>query len=258
MIENWKIQSWWIVASLALGALPSAGVPSDAQALTTYDATYRVELKGLHVADARFSLRRGDSNGEYVFETTTKPRGLASLVRRRKPSERSRFEYDGRRLRPIAYELRDGTRKGKDDSSIRFDWQAGVAASEFRGETVSLPLEGEVLDRLSLQANVMKELSAGRQPTSYALALRNELKVYRFTHEGSEVLETAMGEMKTERYVQQRDGSSRRVIMWLAPSLSYLAVRIEQQRKGKTQAVFSLLEAQGVDRPSGQFRFSAR
>ena len=229
-----------LLTLLAL-ATPWAGA-----APASFEASYRIEHRGMHVADARFVLAPAERPNEYSFRSETRPRGLASLVRRGRPTEASLFRIEGESVVPLSYELRDGTRKGEDNIAVEFDWGDLQATSSYRGDTVQLPLDEPVLTRLALQVQVMEELAAGRQPSSYLLVHRNELKRYDYEALGSETLKTKIGALETERYIQQRQGSSRRILLWLAPELGYMPVRMEQQRKGKTRTVFSVLEVSGL------------
>ena len=245
MATYWKLR--WLSMSRSQWLLPLlVWAPLVDAAPSSFQASYRIEHRGLHVADARFVLQPGDQPDEYSFRNDTRPRGLASLVRRRRPSEVSTFRVDGEHVVPLTYELKDGTRKGEDNLSVIFDWPGGTAKSTYRGVSVDLPLDQPVLTRLALQVTVMTELNAGRQPTSYLLAHRNELKRYDYRYLGSETLDTKIGPLETERYVQQREGSSRRILLWLAPELGFLPVRMEQQRKEKTRTVFTVLEVSGL------------
>ena len=244
--------SWWKKASLIAPTrltlvLLAAGALSQVAAadIVPYEAVYRVEFKGMRVGEATFVLHEEDEN-RFTFRSSTRTKGLAKLMRRARPSEESVFSVVDGRILPERYAFSDGTRKGEDNSAISFDWAAGRATSEFEGEIVDLSLEEAVLDRMTLQLRVMQDLSAGRIPERYLLAYRNRLRSYDYTDLGQARIDTRAGSFDTVKFAQQREGSSRRTLLWLAPELLYLPVYIEQQRNGKTQLKFSLDRITGI------------
>ena len=97
-----------------------------------------------------------------------------------------------------------------------------------------------MLDRMTLQTAVMRDMSRADRPSEYALVHRNALKRYRYELMDTETLDTALGSLLTKTYLQTREGSSRQLKVWVAPSLRYMPVRMEQTRKGKLQTVMTL------------------
>jgi hypothetical protein len=227
---------------LVLAVLQAAPGRAD---MAPYEAVYRVEFKGAYVADATFKLHQ-ETADRYVFTSKTRARGLAKWFRREKPSEESVFAIVDGQITPQSYWFKDGTKKGTRDSRVSFDWEQGLATSAYEQETVSLTLDQPVLDRITLQLQVMHELQQGVSPTSYLLAYRNQLRRYDYSSEGQSPIQTRAGEFNAVGYAQQRQGSSRRTVLWMVPELGFLPVHMEQQRKGKTQLTFSLIKVSGL------------
>lgn len=88
-------------------------------------------------------------------------------------------------------------------------------------------------DPVSIQIATMVALMNGRQPGEIPLIESPRVKHYRYTYERAERLVTAAGTFDTLVYRSVRLGSSRETELWLAPSLDYLAVQVEQRRKGR-------------------------
>ena len=75
---------------------------------------------------------------------------------------------------------------------------------------------------------------------------RDEIKDYQYTNEGTAKLKTAIGEIDTVIYSSTRPNSTRVSRFWYAPSLGFLPVRAEQERKGKVETVLTVLK---IERP---------
>ena len=94
-----------------------------------YEASYAV-FSGELIVD----LRAGDKPGEYVYEVSTRTRGLARAFRSGTAVETSRFRLVGEEVIPLQYSLDDGTPEPENDMNIEFDWEAGVAHSVYKEE----------------------------------------------------------------------------------------------------------------------------
>ena len=181
-----------------------------------------------------------DTTATYVFESRTHARGLAKLLRPNAAIERSRFLLQDGLIRPLAFHFEDGSRKGEDNVDIAFDWDARQAAVQFDSGTASLPLEPGVLDRATLQAALMHDLSRGREPGPYTLVDDDALKTYRYSIGERRTVETGAGRFDAVAVTQEREGSSRTTLMWVAPELGHLPVLIEQYRDGEAYMSMTL------------------
>lgn len=236
----------------ALGAAAAAcaavvvgvGLAHAQEEIPTYTATYDVEYKGRDVGESFQSLvRDGD---RYRFRSVTQARGLARLLRSRPVIEESVFDLHGGEPRPLEFRLEDGTRKGEDNVAIEFDWAAGLAHVTAEDGRVDVPLEPGVHDRATLQLALMLELADAAAPASHALIDDASLKTYSYEIAGEETLATPAGTHDTIKVVQRREGSSRHTIIWLAPDLRHLPVKIEQRRDDETLTTLLLESVQGL------------
>jgi hypothetical protein len=218
----------------------------DASEVPTYQAYYGVEYKGRRLGESLHSLARGAESDHYRFESVTTARGLARLVRPRPIVEQSWFEQNGSSLRPLEFHITDGTRKGDDNIAISFDWEERKARIETADGRRELPLEPGIHDRVTLQLALMAELEGDLRPGPHALIDDASVKTYRYEIDGEETLETLNGTYETIRVTQRREGSSRHTIIWAAPSLRYLPVRIEQRRNDETLMTLVLESVQGL------------
>lgn len=227
-----------VLATVLLAGLTSAALAGPE--LPTYDAVYRVQLRNIDAGEALFSMRFERALERYVFESRAEARGLAKLLQPQPAVERSEFLVQGGRIVPLMYTFDDGTRKGKRSTQVIFDWERGIATSSYKGITADIDLAPGILDRMTLQTAVMRDMEGPEKPGTYALVHRNALKHYRYELLETGTTETVLGSLLTKTYLQTREGSSRRLRIWVAPSLKFMPVRMEQERDGKIQTILTL------------------
>jgi hypothetical protein len=208
------------------------------------------ELQGFHAeyklkysifsGDVLLDLRHADQPDEYIYETHTNARGAASLVLSGTAKETSRFRYVDGRIQSLHYHLNDGMEEKDSETDIRFDWEAGVAHTKYEGAETEYPINSATLDRISADMLAILELRAGRTPGAYDIADDDSIRTYEFQLLGEEQIKVPAGEFHTLKFKRQRPGSSRSTLIWYAPEANYLAVRIEQQKRGKTKVISTL------------------
>jgi hypothetical protein len=217
-----------------------AAIPAAAQLqIAEYRASYEVRNGGRRAADAEFSVVAA-ADGEYVYRSVTEARGLLKLVAPNPATEESRLRLAGDALVSMQFNYVDGSRKGEDNFSIAYDTAAGQIRIMRTDGAETLPYEADLLDRGSLQVAVMRDLARCRQPGTYRWIDDDGIKTYRYERLDDAVAETGAGDFPTLRFRQQREGSSRQSILWLAPSVSYVPVIVEQIDDGETETVFTL------------------
>ncbi len=222
---------------LALSAMPLlAGAAPEANVIQGFRAEFEASYIGFK-ADAVMELQQDAASGEYIYTVTTKARGLARMVRSGTGVETSRFRYDGETYRSISYTLDDGTEAVENDTQIRFDWDTGIAYSNYKGEAQDIQLEAGLLDRLTADVYIIQQLRKGNEPDGYDITDRNSVRHYDFTALGEETVTVPAGTYKAVKYLRQRPGSSRATRIWYAPELDYLPLRIEQLKRGDVKVV---------------------
>ncbi|MYJ94827.1 MAG: DUF3108 domain-containing protein [Proteobacteria bacterium] len=224
-----------IAAGVASGTALASG-----DVLPGYNAVYEVYNRDRVVGEAEFSVTLLDAErGIYEFRSVSRVRGLYRLFVPRPAEELSVFALENGRIRPLIYSLRDGTRRDRNSFSVEFDWErdrATITAGETRLEPQLLP---GMLDRGSLQVALML-LADDFSTEQVTLLDQDGPEIHELRGDGEETLDTAVGRILTRKLIQQRLGSSRRTLVWLAPELQGLPVRIERQNDGETRATFQL------------------
>jgi hypothetical protein len=203
-----------------------------------FAANYSVEYRGIKAGSLDFVLRK--QNDGYVYESIAHPRGVAKLFINNNLREASEFVVEDGRIKPQTYELDDGSAATKDDTRLQLNWNEGRATGRHENKPVQLPLTHGVQDRMSAQVVIMRSLISNNLPEKLTFIDRDELKEYSYSRLREEKLQTALGEIDTVVIASSRPGSNRVARLWYAPSLGYIPVRGEQERKGKIETVFQI------------------
>lgn len=227
-------------ALLCVAAGVATGSAHAADEVPGYDAVYEVYNRGRAVGNAEFSVTLLDAGrGIYEFRSVSRVRGLYRLFVPSPVEELSVFVLEGGQIRPLTYALHDGTRRDRNSYNIEFDWERGhaaITAGETRLEPLLLP---GTLDRGSLHVALML-LGDDFSTEQVTLLDMDGPETHELRADGEETLDTPLGPVLTRKLIQQRLGSSRRTLVWLAPDLRTLPVRIERQNDGETRAAFQL------------------
>jgi hypothetical protein len=234
------------LVSLAAGAASLPVVAQPRALPQPYHATYEVQYKGRRVGQAEFRLAYDDATQRYSFSSTITATGLLRLVRPRPVIETGEFVLSDDEVRPLHFAFEDGTRGGLDNFTLTFDWDQNALRAEQGGHVTELPLESGTLDRGTLQVSIMRDVRSGLLQPRYRLADEDSVREYDYQLGDTEPLVTGAGDFATRRLIQSRSGSNRLTIMWLAPALGYLPVRIEQQRAGETRTTLLLEQVTGL------------
>lgn len=214
------------VLLLALSILPATG---QAGVLSNFTATYQVQRDSMALGSARFTLSpQGESC--YLYHGVARPEGIAALVAG-ETVEQSHFCLHGGKIRPLSYKTQEDGGKG-DSYTLSFDW---INRSVRTDNSAARKLSADGVDPLSLQIALRKLLSdaGGSLPTTpieMVVVEDDKEKTYNFRVIGRESLQTPIGTLEAVR-VDRVDDSKRQLRLWLAPSLDYLPIKVEQQRR---------------------------
>lgn len=178
---------------------------------------------------------------EWVLTSTLSPRGLARglarLLGRRSLEERTRLRVTEDGILPLTYRRTDGISGPDRDASLLFLYAEGRLVGTDRDEEVDLPLEGgEALDRLSVQLQLMHDLTLGERREEYWIVDRAELREMDVIYvEGVHTVRAAGREFETLALDHRSRSSNRSTRLWCASEYQYLPVRIEQTRGGSVE-----------------------
>jgi hypothetical protein len=231
-----------VLAAFSVAGHAACAADSD---VTTYKATYSVEYKGKAAGVSDWTVRSlGDDTYEFLASITAK--GMLKLVRPKPTIERSQFRIEAGVLRPLEYWYEDGSRSGEGNWHVVFDWDRRIATVTTADGRRELNIPHNALDIGTLKAAVMRDLALKGAPGPYAITDEDSVGTYEYTDSGAATVDTGVGSLETRIFIQRRTGSSRSTWMWVAPTLGFLPVRVEQRRDNEVQTAFLLSAFDGL------------
>ena len=227
-----KYFSKLIIPVLLYSSALQAGLPPE------YSAVYTLNKFGMHAAEATSSLQK-KQDGSWLYRSETETRGLISVFRKDRIIEQTVLQEQSGIIRPVNYQyIHKGSKKNR-DRSISFDWDKLTASSMVSGQRSTLAIKPETVDNFSLQLKLMHDLKTDRLPLIYHVIRKGKVSDYEFEILGNEQIETDAGNFKTIKLKRSRKDSKRATIMWAAPELHFLPVKIQHIEPDGSQ--FSLL-----------------
>jgi hypothetical protein len=224
----------WSVAGL--GAEPP---------LPLFHAEYSLKRNGVILGKSERSLSAA-ADGSYIYSSSTYAIGLIAWFVRDQIKEHSVWRFKDGRLRPLEYVYsREGGHKTR-YVKLAFDWQHRTVVNSIDGDPWRMDIPPDAQDKLVYQLSIMYDLLKGKKDLDYKIADGGKLKDYQFEIQGEEVLNTAMGKIKTIRI--QRVGDERDTTVWCAPQYSYLPVRLEQQDTDGAELQMQLTSVDGISK----------
>jgi len=227
-------------------AAPASGLPE------RFEALFTLRARGVDIGRTHWQLAPA-GGGRYVYESHSETVGLAKLLRDERIEERSVWRFaDGGGVRPLRYSY---SRSGKREREVevRFDWDRGRVHNTLNGESWTMPVENGTLDKLVYLLALMRDLGAGVRDTRYTVADGGKVKTYRMRVLRTERIDTALGALDALVVERRREGDDERLtLVWCAPALRYLPVRVEhRERDGTVYLELESVEGIALDRVEG-------
>jgi hypothetical protein len=208
--------------------------------LEPYTARYQVSYRGIGGGYIESSLRPAEPAGTWQYATRAFPNFLGRMAISAAAREHSTMQISADGVRPLEFEFNDGSAEDAKDIRVQFDWNAGVVRGIADGKPFEYEVEHGTQDTASVQAAMIVELLAGREPDGFPILAGGRLRQYRYWSEGEAKVTTPAGQYDTVIWVSQREGSSRMQRVWHAPELGYVPVQAIQYRKGKAELAMKL------------------
>lgn len=228
--------------ALSLGSTNAQYIePGD---VAPFEVVYEVGNHLINAGTAQLSLTQEDDL--WTYSLVTKPRGIIKLAGKGKINESSTIsfkEVEGKlQIQPQTYQYRqDDERRRAVDAT--FDWSNSSVVHVYRGKVVTETFDTPVIDRLSATLLMMNALRHEFQAVELLVFDTGRIKTVAFTKDGTETLDTPLGEIKTIRVKNQNaGGGSRETTTWFAPALDYVPIKIEHRKRGELVARLNLLK----------------
>ena len=190
-----------------------------------FKASYTLKKGGLSIGHVDRELKQ-DSNGDYIFESLSKPIGIATVFVKDEIKETSHWRLIENNFRPESYSYqRTG---GKKDRHVKlvFDWETKKVTNIINDDAWKMDIPENVQDKLLYQLTIMYDLAEAGSELSYEVADGGRLKDYSFRVLSHETISTDIGELKTIKI--RRNHKQKTITIWCAVDRNYLPVRIEQ------------------------------
>lgn len=213
-------------------ALPFLSLGAYAQsALAPFEADYKVLYGDIGLGKAHFSLPVPQGNYyEYNFSCE-----LSLLFLSDERSIKSKFRRTDEGLEPMVF-MHKRTGTGRDFSEqVAFLKDKSIVRSNYKGEHVELPFENRLFDTMMVQLQFRQDLLEGKETLEYQMVKDNEIDDYAFKRMGEELLNIDGTEYRTLRLEVVRNSKKRKTVVWMAPDLAYLPVRMTHFEKGDKQ-----------------------
>jgi hypothetical protein len=226
--------------------MPATSIAGELPISDNFSVEYVLKSGFFDIGKTKRTLRL-QKDGRYAFTSTTKATGMFAMFFNGKVTERSIWEYQEGRARPIQYSYKD-TNKKKRDVDITFDWENKTVTNTINGEPWVMEITPDTQDKLIYQINIMFNLLENNNLKEMKINIADggKLKTYNAIIQKKEAIETPAGKFETIRIV--RDDGKRVTTLWCAPSLNYLPVRIEHYKRGDTHVNAYLVKVEGLSK----------
>ena len=217
-----------------------------------WEAAYTVRQGSIEGGEAVQSYRAAD--GQYRLTLDVTPGGVVALFTQETFHDESTGTIDKRGWRPQRYvHRREGGRKQRDYEFL-FDWQAGQAR-EREGDRPPAMLRPGTLDELTYVEALRRALLDGGTAMTVPVLYGSdgEIRDYTLAAVGEEQITTPAGTFKTIKVQRTQTGGKYTVTLWCAPALDYFPVRIDREKRGRSQGTLLLKRYRGGGRaaPAG-------
>lgn len=225
-----------LLLGLSQTALTSPAPP------TLYEASYSASYNGLAIDNLRTLKHEGES---YVL--TTNASNFLGTIR-----EEEQFQIDANgNILPQAYSYERNILGSARREDTVFDPAKSRVHNSYKGENVDLAMTAQLLAPLSYQMRMRADLLAGMRELHYPVVTRRKIRDYHYQVTGREMLSTPLGKLDTVVIKRMRADNERQTLLWLAPSLDYVPVKLLQKEDGESYEML-IATYKALPRPAGK------
>lgn len=218
---------------LALALTVAAGPVSAELQVPPFSATYTVRYGVLR---GRMTLELRHLEGSYWYETSLRPKGVASWLRRGEIRETTTLAVDHNGLQPTDYVNVDTIARPHRRASYAFDAATGRVSGEYKELEIDEPLRAGGHNRISAHVAIMHTLLTGEEIQDFAVFDRARWRDFELEIFPDQHAATPYGDYET---VEIRYASTDKDKSWslhCAPALNYAPVMIVFREGGKTKS----------------------
>lgn len=194
---------------------------SMAAAVKDFVAIYDLYYNGIYVGKSTRTLKT--ENHILTFHSLAKSAGLAAIFVDVTINETSKLIYKNDRLQFFSYHYDEVNNDKHDEFSIVRKGKKQIYNS-FRQKT--FPLVSNLQDQLGFSVTLMHDLRKKEADITYSLADKEQIKNYTLKLLGHEKIDTDAAPLDTVKLEFKDKGNNARFVVWCAPSMDYVPVRI--------------------------------
>ena len=218
-----------------------------AQDIPDFSANYLVRLNGLQAGELKQDLST-NSEGIRTFKSATQAKGVFAFFKPDLVVETSVWQYKNDILTPQSYLYQRTGGKKEKYLSLNFDWLNMQVFIDDKKQPWQLKIEANTLDKLVYQLALMSDLSKNKTAFDYRIADGGKLKNYKIKILAEEIINTPLGNIHTIKLKRERAKSKgRETILWCAPELNYLPVKLEHTEKSGAKFTAVLRRLKGIN-----------
>ena len=191
-----------------------------------FNATYSLFSSGLEIAQMERTMRK-QGEDEYLYSSNTSTVGLVAVFHKDHIVEESRWKLVDNQVRPLVYTYQRSRGKKDRRINIQFDWDNKLINNVVNERRKQMPLEEGMLDKLLYQYALMRDLLNNQPEIAYDVTDGGKMKKYNFDRMEEEVVHTPLGDLQTVKLQKVKHDDTSKLIIWSAPSLGYLPVKVE-------------------------------
>ncbi|MBU2955164.1 DUF3108 domain-containing protein [Marinobacter sp. F3R08] len=155
------------------------------------------------------------------------------------------FRWEDGQVIPMRYRYRlSGFLVTDRNSAIDFDWSAGIATGEYKGQPFELEIEEGLLDPLGYQLQLHQDIKRGKREMTYRVLDGRSIDTDRFAVIDGENMNTGSKQTATLKAEKIREDAKRQTLMWFSPEQDYLLVRLKQVEPDGSTYELKLEEAE--------------
>lgn len=226
---------------LLLVFLPATG--HAATLITPFEVDYDISSGNMIIVHMKRRLSLSD-NGEYRFESNSRPSKAISWLLKDRISEYSLWQFHQQQPRPVHYHYQRRGGKKLKHIELEFNWQQNRVSDAQRSPPWSSKIPPLTSDKLLYQLQLMLDLQAGKENLSYTIVDSGKIRDYVFKRIGTEIIQVPLGRYETIKL--QRITAKRTTTIWCAPELDFLPIRIEHRKKNSRRTVVNAIRVKGL------------
>jgi hypothetical protein len=233
------ILSKWFIGLLLLISNIAPSI-ADEVTLQAFDANYSLHIAGLHVGNSKLSLSK--SGDLWRWQTSSKPRGVYSLLTSKKPYSKTQFSLNaGRHL------IQNILISDEGDKSIYetayFNWQKKQAKVLREKVTSTASISADVYDYHSINWLVANMIKAEKTELEVDFYVKGEIVKSIVKRIDNQNIETAGKKVSAWVYEQTTTNSRSKLQYYFNPAKPLLPLKIEKLKPGKKTAILLLKSA---------------